>query len=389
MKKSLLTIALLVFSVALFAQKVEKGNDKYGPFLTNKFSDNWFFSVGGGAQIYVGEYDHKLEFTKRLMPAFDISLGKWFTPVIGARIQYSGIQSKGLTDATGKFREGGIYKQNLYIEKFNSTNLHGDFLFNASNQFMGYKEDRFYQVVPFIGVGWAHAWKDGVQYTKDEITLTGGVINKFRINEALDFNVEIRGMLVNERFDGIVGDRFGEGIGTATIGITYKFHKRGFDRPAPPVVPDYTPYNKKIAELENQLSTAENKAKNLQSELVSEKNKPAKEVVKTEAFIPSLAIFFQINKYDLSDKDMINLGNIAEVIKKVPGKTYKIIGTADKQTGSAKHNQMLSEKRAQKVYDTLVNKFGVNPSQLQMDARGSQFQPFGKPYLNRVAIVEN
>lgn len=59
---------------------------------------------------------------------------------------------------------------------------------------------------------------------------------------------------------------------------------------------------------------------------------------------------------------MINLGNIAEVIKKVPGKTYKIIGTADKQTGSAKHNQMLSEKRAQKVYDTLVNKFGVNPS---------------------------
>lgn len=126
------------------------------------------------------------------------------------RIQYSGIQSKGLTDATGKFREGGIYKQNLYIEKFNSTNLHGDFLFNASNQFMGYKEDRFYQVVPFIGVGWAHVWKDGVQYTKDEITLIGGVINKFRINEALDFNVEIRGMLVNERFDGVVGDRFGE-----------------------------------------------------------------------------------------------------------------------------------------------------------------------------------
>ena len=62
MKKSLLTIALLVFSVALFAQKVEKGNDKYGPFLTNKFSDNWFFSVGGGIQIYYGEYDgHQLD----------------------------------------------------------------------------------------------------------------------------------------------------------------------------------------------------------------------------------------------------------------------------------------------------------------------------------------
>lgn len=389
MKKSLLTIALLVFSVALFAQKVEKGNDKYGPFLTNKFSDNWFFSVGGGAQVYFGENDGQASFGKRLAPAFDIAVGKWFTPFIGARLQFAGIQAKGMTGVTGPFKEGAPDASGLYKEKFNVTNLHGDFLWNFSNQVAGYKEDRLYSAIPFVGIGWAHGWKSGVSYSKEEIAFNAGLINKFRINEALDFNVELRGMLINERFEGTVGNRKGEGIGSATIGITYKFHKRGFDRPAPPVVPDYTPYNKKITELENQLSAAENKAKNLQSELVSEKNKPAKEVVKTEAFIPSLAIFFPIGKADLTEKDMINLGNIAEIIKKVPGKTYKIIGTADKQTGSAKFNQKLSEKRAQKVYDTLVNKFGVNPSQLQVDARGSQFQPFGKPFLNRVAIVEN
>jgi len=89
----------------------------------------------------------------------------------------------------------------------------------------------------------------------------------------------------------------------------------------------------------------------------------------------------------LSDKDLINLGEYAEVIKK-SGLTYKISGYADKQTGNKKINKKLSEDRVNRVYDALVNKFGVNPSQLQKIAFGDEQQPFDKAPLNRVVIIE-
>lgn len=37
-------------------------------------------------------------------------------------------------------------------------------------------------------------------------------------------------MFVNDRFDGEGGGRFGEGNLSATIGLTYKFKQRGWDR---------------------------------------------------------------------------------------------------------------------------------------------------------------
>ena len=85
---------------------------------------------------------------------------------------------------------------------------------------------------------------------------------------------------------------------------------------------------------------------------------------------------------------MINLGYMAEIIKKSPEKTFKVIGSADKSTGSAKRNQQLSEMRAEAVCNALVEKYGVNKKQLQVVANGSNNEPFDKPVLNRVTIVE-
>ena len=100
-----------------------------------------------------------------------------------------------------------------------------------------------------------------------------------------------------------------------------------------------------------------------------------------------MAVWFPINGTKLTDKDLINLGDYAEVIKK-SGLTYKISGYADKQTGSKKVNQKLSEQRANKVYDALVNKFGVDPAKLEKVANGDQQQPYGKAPLNRVVVIE-
>lgn len=53
---------------------------------TNRFGANWFISGGVGAQMYFGDNDGKADFGKRLAPALDIAVGKWFTPGIGLRV---------------------------------------------------------------------------------------------------------------------------------------------------------------------------------------------------------------------------------------------------------------------------------------------------------------
>ena len=47
-----------------------------------------------------------------------------------------------------------------------------------------------------------------------------------------------------------------------------------------------------------------------------------------------------------------------------------VAGYADKDTGSEKRNVFLARKRAEVVFDCLVNEFGVSESQLKLDSFG-------------------
>ena len=82
MKKGLLFILLAAASVCLPAQEKENAAKSYR-VETNRFGANWFISGGVGAQMYFGDNDGKADFGKRLAPALDIAVGKWFTPGIG------------------------------------------------------------------------------------------------------------------------------------------------------------------------------------------------------------------------------------------------------------------------------------------------------------------
>ena len=124
MKKILMLLAFAgVASVASAQQtmtvteyEVIQVQDKY-QVITNPFWSNWFFSVGGGAQVLYGNNDHIGKFRDRVAPTFNVSVGKWVTPGFGLRLQYSGLQAKGFTTSetanyvVGGPREDGSYKQ--------------------------------------------------------------------------------------------------------------------------------------------------------------------------------------------------------------------------------------------------------------------------------------
>ena len=116
-----------------------------------------------------------------------------------------------------------------------------------------------------------------------------------------------------------------------------------------------------------------------------------KEVEKVvETVVPaSTAIFFEIGKADLSEKNKARIQLYDEAINASSDDcVYEVGGYADKKTGSVKRNQTLAEKRAQAVYDALVE-YGVDPSRLEMKAYGG-VDPmfFNNDVLSRTVVIK-
>ncbi len=389
MKKIIVLSAIMLFSFSAFAQDetVVQVQSKYGPYVTNRFFDNWFISAGGGIQVYFGQCDARESFGKRISPALDISVGKWVTPSVGVRLQYAGLQGKGLT--YGKLPYSTDPTQNgYYKQKFNTMNLHADVLWNVSNAWGGYREDRFWSFVPYAGFGWARSSDSDTH--KNELAATFGLLHNLRICDALDINIEMKTMIVNQRFVYTMGHKGVNAIGSITAGITYKFKNRGFKRASDlVVVDDNTGYINEINDLQKQLNAAQANRDALAKQLAAEKAKGPKVVKEMYPVVPDMAIFFEINRAKISEKSMINIGYIADVIKKVPDKKFIIYASADKETGTPQYNKKLSEKRGDAVMKALVDKFGVNPDQLKIEAVGSSEQRFKGAQLNRVVVIQD
>ena len=118
-----------------------------------------------------------------------------------------------------------------------------------------------------------------------------------------------------------------------------------------------------------------------------------KEVIKeVEKYInneipASTAVFFDINKATLTQKDKARLQVYAESMKNADA-VFSVAGYADKKTGTPKINQSLSEKRAKAVYDYLIS-LGIPASKMETSAHGG-VDPifFNNDVLSRTVIIK-
>ena len=268
MKKKIITVALVLSSVCAMAQQKENrdtdGSILRGPYETNSFWSNWYIGVGGGINIYEGEFDNKTSVGNRIAPALDVALGKWITPSYGVRLQYSGLKAKGLTDASGMYAKGA--HRGYYKEEFNVSNLHADFMWNWSNGFLGFNEKRVWNVIPFVGFGWARSWGNSTH--DNEIAANIGILNTFRLGKRLDLTLEGRQMLVKESFDGTVSGSKGEGMSSVTLGLSVKLGKTRFNRVEKVAPADYSSYNERINALRAKNHDLSTEAQRLAAELI-------------------------------------------------------------------------------------------------------------------------
>ena len=395
MKKILMLLALAGLTSAAWAQnstsevveyEVIQVQDKY-QVITNPFWSNWFFSIGGGAEATFGDNDKAGSFGKRISPTLNVSVGKWFTPGLGLRLQYSGLQARGFTyDAGADYVKGTQLKDGYYKQRFDYMNLHGDVMFNLNALFGGYNQHRVYEIIPYVGAGFTHNYS---KPHREALSVNAGIINKFRISNAIDINLELSAMGVEDKFDGEVGGDHGyDGVLSATVGLTYRFPARGFRRPMPQLISQI-----ELAAMQDKLAMMGAQNAQLKNALVQAETQPVAEVTETEVIVPDpdiapRTVFFTIGSAELSPREIMNLSYLAEQMKQFPNATYTVNGYADSATGTPAFNKELSLKRAQAVKNALVKNYGIAADRLNIEAGGG-VDKFGQPILNRVVLVKS
>lgn len=357
-------------------------SEKYSVF-TNKFWDNWFISAGAGAEMLLGDNDTHYGIGDRISPTFNVGLGKWFTPGLGLRLQYSGYEAKGARLGYGSYAKGAPDASGYYDQKFHYMNLHGDVMFNLNALFGGYNAKRVYEIIPYLGAGFTHSYS-GVDKSQ-ALAVNGGIINKFRVSPTVDINLELSGMLAQDKFDREMGGGHDyDGVVSATLGLTYHFKARGFQKP---VAGRDLISEAELRDLRNRMNDLASENQSLKDQLSRKPTTVSETVVKNIGDVTPYMVFFEIGSTKISEKEMVNIGHLAEYMKKYPELNVQLFGYADKATGSTAFNDKLSAQRAEAVANALVEKYGISRSRLATEGEGG-VDKFQKIYLNRMVLIE-
>lgn len=380
MKKIFLTFMIAVFAVSAWAEDTPK-KPSFAGFVSNGFWDNWEISAGLGGGTAFSNSGNLGSWGDRFGFEGNLSLTKWLHPVVGVRGQLQGGWFNNFDADLGKLKWPYLF-------------VHADVMVNASNWIGGYREDRAWYAVPFAGFGYlASNFTDKSQQkslsgTNQEFAFTAGLLNKFRLSPAFDFNIELKGLMAkSEICPASVSGAYLFGF-TATAGITYRFNQRNWQRG----VPGYTAEDIRAfqdavaagnaaleaskaenARLNEELAAAQAAAKEAEMAAAEAEAKAAAEAKKVNtSSSPTSIIFYDYSMSKLTAKDKTRLELTADLIKNGPkDRVYTIQGHADQQTGTPAGNKRVAENRAKNVYDYLI-KCGVNPKQLTYEGLGNE-----------------
>jgi outer membrane protein OmpA-like peptidoglycan-associated protein len=381
----------LTASPAVMAQengnRDDNGKVVRGPYETNRFGDNWFIGVGGGINIL---WNEGLDADNlKIAPSIDANFGKWFTPAIGMRVGYQGINAQ--------VKQGPL-------EKIGYMYVHGDFLWNISDALGGYKQTRFWDFVPYLHAGYFRSYGlDGIDFADNEIAAGAGLLHNLRLAERLDLIVDMRATVVNGRVRGATGVAV---LPTVTMGLAVDLGWPAFVRTSTILGEVETAFVDQIAALEAAALALEMANVSLQEEnaaLTASNGKLGKEVKALKAKAEKSAfsvteffdemgpavVYFNIGKTVLDDKEMQHMDFIAKnIIEKVDQQTkihITVAGTADGTTGTLKRNQYLSKARGEYVMNLLTQKYGIAKDRIVLHPE--VIAKPGNPALSRTVTI--
>lgn len=313
-----------------------------------------FIGAQGGAQTTFTNYNN----WKLITPTTSLSIGSFFTPVVGARLHASGMWNK-----------GGYYdlaKDFKYDYKYVTTDL--DLLINMVTLF-GKKNYYPLNVYLIGGIGLNYAWDNNDAFANKDVMPKAwndnrishnarvGVQLDYNISKHVSINLEVAGNSLNDRYNSKINNRDDWQM-TAQLGVAYKFAAKKNKK----VIPEeiwatridtiwyddavFTPY------------VEDGKA--------------------------TWNVFYQIRESDFeADEQLAAIGAFLKDHRecKVDIKSY-----ADVQTGNPKINMEYSKQRCEKAVKALTDA-GVPASSITSNYYGDTVQPFAENDKNRVTII--
>ena len=375
-----MVLALAGVSVACMAQN-ETPEMKYS-VATNSFWSNWFISADVMYGAFYSDEEKGNDFKKSPFTDYrrnlgaSVAIGKWFTPGLGLRTKFQGIWGRHVL--TDKVDDNAI--------KF--WNLQEQVLFNLSNLFCGYNENRVWNLIPYAGVGVLRNCSDN-EYTHG---VSLGLLNTWKLSKHVALNLDLGFNVSDDDYANANAGHEGYGHSiaqtdryfAAEVGLTFNLGKATWSK-TPDVDALKALSQSQIDALNAQLADAQAENDRLQNLINNHKCPEAQTVTVKEVTAAPVSVFFNINKSKIaSRKDLQNVKELANVAKEKNAKLV-VTGYADSKTGSAAYNQKLSQKRAETVANELV-KMGVSRDNIEVVAAGG-VQTLSPISYNRRATV--
>ncbi len=359
----------------------EFGNIVRGPYETNRLGDNWFIGAGGGINVFIED-----GFGAKVAPSLDINFGKWFTPSIGMRVGYQGLNSR-ITD-------GDV------LQKFGYMYIHGDFLWNISNALSGYKETRFWNLTPYLHAGFYRSHGiENIDITDNEFAAGAGLLHNLRLTDRLDLIVDMRALLVSGSVHGSSGVAV---VPSVTMGMAVDLGWPNFVRTSTIIGAVEVANAEKAAIIETALVALEGANAVLEAEnekllkINADLHKKIDNLQKKDADdnavmtgLSPMTVYFDIGKTVLDEKELQHLDYFAaKILDKVTDDmdiVITVMGSADSNTGTSNRNIYLSEERGRYVMNLLKDRYAISPD--QMTVRSEVVKAVGNPELSRAVMI--
>ena len=381
--KKFVFILTAVFALAFSAQ------------AQDTFYPGWTLGVQGGANYSTSNYWQVGQF-QHLTPNASINLGYDFSPWFGLRGSLSG--------------PIGAFPQGKDAVKFNYAQLGLDAMFDICNMF-SYKESRF--LSPYFFVGGAANYRFPVEQTKAYFGpgVRAGLGFNFRLAEGVHLGLELLDNALsnkwntlddNEYFGGDIlywkrpfrwDDNF-----AALLGLKFDFGANAKRRAAlaaaeaaaaeaaalaaaAKAAADKAAAEKAAAEK----AAAEAAAAERAAAERAAAEKAAAEAARAKARAVVENVYFELNKSILRDSELPKIDHIIAVMNQFPEAVVSLTGYADKQTGTPKRNWTLSQERAERVAQALVDA-GIAADRISTNFYGDTIQVSDIPEENRVSV---
>lgn len=369
---------------------------------TLEFRPHWSIGVQGGAGYTVGE---TINFGKLLSPAGALNVQWQFHHAFGLRLGVGGWQAKLAT----VLPEEQIYP-------FRYAQLNADLMMDLTNLFGGFDHKRLCSTYIFAGVGGTYAYDNSAAAsnrsyfthyweTKFFVPVRAGLGVDFRLSDVVTLGLEGNANFYSDEFNSKTGKGFSPDMHFNLLaGLKFNLGKN--TRPSKAYADKLAAAEaeaaaKAAAEREAAEKAAREKAEREAAERAARAaaEKAAAEKAAIEKAVAQKAaeerkaivmehtksLHFTIGSAHINRKGEAMIADIAEFLKSNPQFSALVVGYADKETGTAKINLELSQKRAAAVVAKLIS-CGIPEARITVDYKGDTVQPFMTNDDNRAVI---